>query len=108
MSSRRLRQSGAAELTEAYRVLMDPAARAAYDASIDAWDRLKGQGPPTPSAARGPDPGSAQAPARESASTATADRPHTPIPESLRQTQATLSQFVKKATIGRLREGIHR
>src|SRR5688572_30308442 len=95
----------AAELTEAYRVLMDPTARAAYDASIDAGT-AQGPRPASPAAARGPDPGGGQAPARESSSTATAERPHTPIPESLRQTQATLSQFVKKATIGRLRESI--
>ncbi len=95
----------AAELTEAYRILMDPAARGAYDASIDAGTAL-GPRPAVPPAARRPDAGGSPAPAREPSSTATADRPHTPIPESLRQTQATLSQFVRKATIGRLREGI--
>ena len=92
----------AAELTEAYRILMDPAARAAYDASIAAG------GPGMP-------PGPAARPQPQAAPTVTEPVPRqarTPEPEpehvseALRDTQATLSAFVRKATLGRLREAI--
>jgi hypothetical protein len=91
----------AAELTEAYRILMDPAAREAYDASL---------ADVTPGAARPPArPADAHEPAAAPSSSAGAAAPDpspAPVPEALKQTQATLSQFVRKATMGRLRESI--
>jgi hypothetical protein len=92
----------AAELTEAYRVLMDPAAREQYDATI-----ARGEAPARP------EPGQSQASSR-SAPTFDDAPPsrHAPDPsvphvsESLRETQATLSMFVRKATVGRLREAV--
>ncbi len=93
----------AAELTEAYRILMDPAARANYDASIEGGAPSPVQRPGT---AHAPSEGSAAATSTAEPAVGFADRPQTPIPETLRQTQATLSQFVKKATLGRLREAV--
>lgn len=94
----------AAELTEAYRILMDPTARQSYDASLESGT------PQTPQAAASADK-RAEPSQSAAAATATPPRttetiPHAAVSESLRQTQETLSQFVRKATIGRLREGV--
>lgn len=79
----------AAELTEAYRVLMDPSAREKYDAAL-------GNG--TPSAST-PTPAG-----REHSEEADAPRADAPVPESLKQTRATLNEFVRKATLARIVE----
>ena len=97
--------SRAAELTEAYRILMDAEARRSYDAML-----TSGAGAAqAPHAPAGGDNRAAQAPA-PAAATPPPHRapgpPAVPVPESLRQTQATLSQFVKKATIGRIQAAI--
>jgi curved DNA-binding protein CbpA len=81
----------ASELTEAYRVLMDPEARENYDAGL-------AERPPAPDA-RPP------APAPQ-ASRRRPDRGGTPVPESVRQARETISDFVKKATLARLRLAI--
>jgi DnaJ-like protein len=88
----------AAELTEAYRILMDPEDRAAYDAALAAGTVRSplAATPAAPSASARPQP--AQEP--------TADSPPPPVPESLRQTQATMSGFVRKATMARVREAV--
>ena len=87
----------AAELTEAYRILMDPHDRAAYDAALAAGTvRSPVAATPAPSASARPQP------AREPA----ADSAPPPVPESLRQTQATMSGFVRKATMARVREAV--
>lgn len=85
----------AAELTEAYRVLMDPVLRAQYDAGVT-------RGGMAPADARPP--------------AAAAVRPDVPVPppdpppadsaagESFGQTRATLSEFVRKATLARVND----
>lgn len=88
----------AAELTEAYRILMDPGDRAAYDAALAA-------GGVRSSAAATPEAPSAS-PRPRPAPEPVADRAPPPVPESLRQTQATMSGFVRKATMARVREAV--
>lgn len=87
--------SRASELTEAYRVLMDPAAREKYDAGLVG----EASGPP-PAGTRPPPPvesAAAEAARKE------AERGGTPVPDSVRQARETISDFVKKATLARLR-----
>jgi len=87
----------AAELTEAYRVLMDPVARAAYDASL-----ANGTGataPPSPAAARTAPVHSSQPPA------ASGPAPHS-VAETLRDTRASVQAFARKAAIDRIRDVI--
>jgi hypothetical protein len=92
----------AAELTEAYRILMDPPARADYDARMDSGGASAAHRPASPSQRPQPTPPPATSgPARGSAPDRDAD-----IPDTLRKTRATMSQFMKKATIGRLREAV--
>ena len=79
----------AAELTEAYRILMDPAAREKYDANLGAG------GPAAPAA------GAAPASAVHAAATATADTFVPPV-SPLNHAQATHSEGVRKATLARL------
>lgn len=80
----------AAELTEAYRILMDPAAREKYDTNL-------GAGIPA-----SPGTGAAPGPARtQAAGVADRERADT-VPEAFRQTRATLSEFVRKATLARI------
>jgi DnaJ-like protein len=92
----------AAELTEAYRILMDPAARQKYDDMLASDERSQDEGP-TPAA-----PAPAHAGASRSRSTPRSEPPHkdTPVPESVRKTRATMGDFVKKATLARLREAV--
>jgi DnaJ domain len=90
----------ASELTEAYRVLMNPAARESYDA-------LLASGGATPSAQAPASPGST--PTATPARTSEESRPRAepavrPLSESLRETRATMSGVVRKATINRLRQ----
>lgn len=89
--------SRAAELTEAYRILMDAEARHSYDAML-----TSGAGAaPAPHAPPAGENRAAPAPPHRAP-----EPPAVPVPESLRQTQRTLSQFVKKATIGRIQAAI--
>lgn len=88
----------AAELTEAYRILMDAGARRTYDATLGA------PSPASPAADHRP----AQPASAPSAPPpyAVPPPPRVPGSETLRQTQETVSQFVKKATLGRLRGAV--
>jgi DnaJ domain len=96
--------SRAAELTEAYRILMNAAAREDYDETL-----ARGESAPQPYA-RAPKADTEPPPSPRSEPSSSARPPHAPppgaVPESLRETQATLSTFVRKATIGRLREAV--
>jgi DnaJ domain len=93
----------AAELTEAYRVLMDPGARQAYDDSIS-----DGQAPPRPPGTPRPEPAPRTADQPQPAASArpTPEPPGAHVSEAMRQTQATVSEFVRKATMGRLRDAV--
>jgi hypothetical protein len=85
----------AADLTEAYRILMDPDLRARYDAELSG-------GPAQPSAA--PPPAGRQEPA---ASPVTEAQPPPPPPAaSPRATTMAGLEFVRKASLTRLREAI--
>lgn len=90
----------ASELTEAYRVLMDPAAREQYDA--DLWEDVPS---PPPAAARRAAPVQ-QPPAAEATRRRAPEHAATPVPESVRQARATVSDFVRKATLARVRLAI--
>lgn len=85
----------AAELTEAYRVLMDPEARAAYDSNLTT------DAPPAARPAASPPP----AAPRPAASTPAEPPPHH-VPETLREARQSVSQFVRKAVIERIRDGV--
>jgi hypothetical protein len=89
----------AAELTEAYRILMDPASRAAYDTSLANGANVSTTAPPPP-------PSAGQAPARTAAAPAEAPGRAPTVPESLRETRESVSAFVRKATINRIRDVI--
>jgi hypothetical protein len=82
----------AAELTEAYRILMDPAARREYDAAL-------ANGGAAPAVAAPPPSG----PQSERAPSGDPNLAQTPVPEAFKQTRATLSDFVKKATLARFK-----
>lgn len=90
----------AAALTEAYRILMEPASRAAYDTSLA--NELNGAvAPPPPSAAP-----AYHAQAQTAAAPAEAPPRPRPVSESQRETRESVSAFVRKATINRIRDGI--
>jgi hypothetical protein len=95
----------AAELTEAYRVLMDPEARLHYDASLTGGGS-RPQAPAEASREARQAPPGATAPTAPTADPAQEREAAAPVSESLRRTQETLSQFVRKATLGRLRETV--
>ena len=87
----------AADLTEAYRILMDPELRAKYD------DELSGaRSSPSPSAP--PPPAARQDPAGSPV-----EEPPPPTPPPAASSRATTTagvEFVKKASLTRLREAI--
>ena len=87
--------SRAAELTAAYRVLLDPEARKEYDVGL-----ARPRPAPPPAA------GASPAPAAGQPAYAPPDRGATPVPESVRQARATISEFVKRATLARLRDAV--
>jgi curved DNA-binding protein CbpA len=88
----------AAELTEAYRILMDPAARAAYDTSLANGSNGPAVAAPSTASAYQPPPQPAAAPAEAARSR--------PVSENLRETRESVSAFVRKATINRIRDVI--
>ncbi len=90
----------AAELTEAYRILMDPQARQKYDSGTPEEAPGSAAGP------RGAAPEPVRPPPR--APRPQADRAGTPVPESVRQARATISEFVKRATMARLKIALER
>ena len=81
----------AAELTEAYRILMDPAEREKYDANLGARSVPAG----------GAAPASAAVAPAAAAGAAVSDSPSS---APFTQTQSTLSDFVRKATLARIAE----
>ena len=94
----------AAELTEAYRILSDADRRAEYDRAF------ADGGMHAPAAASAPAPASTAAvatapPPRPSAPPRPSD-PATPIGPQFRQERATRDEFVRKATMGRLRTAL--
>jgi len=89
----------AAELTEAYRILMDPASRASYDAAA-----LAGAAAPPAAPAAPPSHGAAPAAHERRADPAPPEPLH--VPESLRETRASVSMFVRKAIINRLADAM--
>ena len=88
----------AAELTEAYRILMDPAARAAYDTSLVSGSADN----PAPAAPPSPDSRASVVETRDPTQAKQAPQPH--VSESLRETRASVSVFVRKAAISRIRD----
>jgi hypothetical protein len=92
----------AAELTEAYRILMEPDLRQKYDDAIkDGGSGGARSAPAAPASARTAEPQPAERSARPQPAPA-----DTPVPETFRQTRATISDFVKKATLAKLRDAI--
>jgi curved DNA-binding protein CbpA len=91
----------AADLTEAYRILMDPASRAAYDTSVANGSDGRVAPVSAPSAAA-----ASRAPAQASPAPAGAPARPQPVPERQRETRESVSAFVRKATINRIRDGI--
>jgi len=89
----------AAELTEAYRILSDENRRAEYDRAF-----AEG-GVPTPAAASAPAAPSAAAASQPSATPPPAGAPTATGPQ-FRQERATRDEFVRKATMGRLRTAL--
>jgi hypothetical protein len=93
----------AADLTEAYRILMDPALRTKYDEELGGSGPAPGHKPPPPpasDAAPPPPTGSS------SSSGAAASESHTYVPPPPRQSSTAGTDFVKKASLSRLRAAV--
>ncbi|HYT66357.1 MAG TPA: J domain-containing protein [Vicinamibacterales bacterium] len=86
----------AADLTEAYRILMDPSLRAKYD------DDLRGGG--APSVAHKPSPAATSAPPRPEAAHSAPPPPAAPSGPGARPTAGI--DFVKRATMSKMRDAI--
>lgn len=90
----------AAELTEAYRILSDETRRAEYDRAIAAGGGQVASAPPPaapqaePSAAAAPPP-----PPR-------AEEPAAPLGKQFSQERASRDEFVRRATVGRVRQAL--
>jgi hypothetical protein len=93
----------AADLTEAYRILMDPALRTKYDEDIGAAGgqsaRRPPPRPPSDFDAAPPPPAAASAPAAASSSS-------TFVPPPGRPSSSAGTDFVKKASLSRLRAAV--
>jgi hypothetical protein len=92
----------ASDLTEAYRVLMDPDARRAYDQSLQPGGE-PATSAPSPSARRTP------APPGEAARPGPVADPEPVAPRAdgrFEKERATTSQFVRRATLSRVREAV--
>jgi curved DNA-binding protein CbpA len=95
----------AAELTEAYRILSDPGRRAEYDRALaDGGATMPSPGGSEPTTVRhqgasDPQPASAPPPPPEAT---------TPVPRGgqFKEERATRDEFVRKATLGRLRQAL--
>ena len=89
----------AAELTEAYRILTDEAKRAEYDQSIAAGG---GQVPPAPRpSAAAPTDAPPAAPPRRAP-----EEPAVPLGKQFTQERASRDEFVRKATVNRVRQAL--
>ncbi len=87
-------ESRAAELTEAYRILMDPMTRAQYDGQLHDTAVKPRPGPPASEPAAAPPPPEPP-------------RANTPPPSvSFREERATRDQFVRRAALTRFREAV--
>lgn len=93
--------SRAAELTEAYRVLMNPTARQDYDAVLKHGEVARQARTETAHATSSTETFEPTASSRRAPAS-----PPPYVSESLRETQATMSVFVRKATVGRLRDAV--
>jgi DnaJ-like protein len=92
----------AAELTEAYRILSDPASRAEYDRLLSASAGLGS--PRAPAAASPPPPAPAPPPPEAPAPTPVPDESETvPLADVIREDRARGDAFVRRAALGRLR-----
>ena len=90
----------AAELTEAYRILMDAQARAGYDRSLG-----DGTGADRPAGATSP-PAASPAAENRGETHAKPGPAAAYVPDSLRAAPASVSAFVRKAAIGRVRDAV--
>ena len=97
-------EARAADLTEAYRILMDPTARALYDEQLRAAVVPDAQVPPPPAAA------DAASPTGTAAGTAAADaapHPETAAPGApFNQERATRDEFLKRAAVARFCDAV--
>lgn len=89
----------AAELTEAYRILMNPVARQQYD------EELRNEVGPPDAAAPGEPPVTPAAPPPSPDTTVQYE--DISVGEALEQTRATFSAVVKRAALRRLRDAVH-
>ena len=91
----------AAELTEAYRVLMDVELRRGYDESLD--------GPASPAASpppyQPPKP-APEAPTRSTPASAVSDAPAPPKDTQYRQERATSGEFVRRAVLSKFGDAV--
>ena len=87
----------ATELTEAYRVLSDPGRRAEYDRSLAAAEAPAPPAEPRPSPDVPPPPRPA-APTPDAA---------VPLGQQFRQERASRDEFVRQATVERIRQALH-
>jgi curved DNA-binding protein CbpA len=92
----------AAALTEAYRILMDDQARRRYDDGDGKGTRATASAPPRPAAPTAPHVPSH----RPAAYSDPADGADEKLDSRVQQTRETTSTFVKKASLGMLREAV--
>ena len=95
----------AADLTEAYRILMDPSLRQKYDEDLTG-ERVKTPVPPPPPPAADPSPSPPRTSGPESSSTSSSASAAFPGAASARFAQAAGSDFVKKASLSKIRAAI--
>jgi curved DNA-binding protein CbpA len=97
----------AAQLTEAYRTLMNPDLRSEYD-RLHAGSATAAPPPPAAQEAapppRAPSPAPPRAPAPQRPPSPATNEPGAPRPERFAQEHATRDEFVRRATLARLRQ----